>query len=124
MWEAGEQVAQMLEGLGGYMAEGTRGRDLQNGSPFIRIYGRDIPVRAAVEPISSLSGHADREELLRWLAPLPAPRQVFLTHGELPSANALAEQLRTQRNWSVTIPQLGQSFELTTSGSESIVPRT
>jgi metallo-beta-lactamase family protein len=102
--------------LGGYMAEGTRGRALQNGSPTIRIYGRDFPVRAAVVPISSLSGHADRDELLRWLAPLPAPRQVFLTHGEKASAMALAEQLRAQHGWPVTIPHLGQSVELTTSG--------
>jgi len=100
--------------LGGYMAEGTRGRALQNGSPTIRIYGRDIPVRAVVVPISSLSGHADRDELLRWLAPMPAPRQVFLTHGEKSSAMALAEQIRSQHGWPVTIPRLGQSVELST----------
>ena len=102
--------------LGGYMAEGTRGRALQNGSPTIRIYGRDLPVRAAVVPISSLSGHADRDELLRWLGPLPTPRQVFLTHGEKSSALALAEQLRVERGWTVTIPALGQSVELSRSG--------
>ena len=44
--------------------------------------------------ISQLSGHAGRSELLRWLEPLPAPRQVFLTHGELASATAFAEELR------------------------------
>ena len=80
--------------LGGYMAEGTRGRDLQSGSERLRIFGRDVAVRAAVVEMSSLSGHAGRSELLRWLAPLAAPKQVFLTHGEKPSALALAEELR------------------------------
>jgi metallo-beta-lactamase family protein len=98
--------------LGGYMAAGTRGRDLQNGAKRLRIHGRDVPVRAAVESISGLSGHADRSELLRWLSKLDSPRKVFLTHGELDSANALAETLRTDRNWDVKIPKLHEIVTL------------
>ncbi|MEX2185558.1 MAG: MBL fold metallo-hydrolase [Pirellulales bacterium] len=98
--------------LGGYQAEGTRGRQLEEGAKFVRIHHQDIPVRAAIEKISGMSGHADRSELLKWLAPLPAPRQVFLTHGEKSSAAALAETLRSERKWNVTIPRLGQSFDL------------
>jgi metallo-beta-lactamase family protein len=98
--------------LGGYMAEGTRGRDLQGGSTRLRIFGRDVPVRAAVVEMSSLSGHAGRSELLRWLAPLAPPKQVFLTHGEKPSALALAEELRRTRSWNTVVPRMGQSFEL------------
>src|SRR5207245_290899 len=64
--------------LGGFMAEGTRGRLLQQGAKFLRVLGTDVPVRAAVVEMSSLSGHAGRHELLRWLEPLPQPRQVFL----------------------------------------------
>lgn len=101
--------------LGGFMAEGTRGRSLQNGAKWLRIHGRDVPVRAAVAPISCLSGHADRDELLRWLEPLPAPRRVFLTHGEKSAAEAFAEQLTSRRGWNVTIPRLGESFELSAS---------
>ena len=69
--------------IGGFMAEGTRGRALQDGAKFLRLYGHDVAVRATVVSLPSLSGHADRSELLRWLTPLPDPRQVFLTHGEL-----------------------------------------
>ena len=98
--------------LGGYMAEGTRGRDLQRGAERLRIFGRDVPVRAQVVEMSSLSGHAGRSELLRWLAPLAAPRQVFLTHGEKPSALALAEELRRTRGWNTVVPRMGESFEL------------
>jgi len=98
--------------LGGFMAEGTRGRQLQNGAKFLRIHGQDIPVRAQVAEMSALSGHADRGELLRWLAKLPAPKKVFLTHGEKPSALAFAERLRQEHGWDVTIPRLHETVEL------------
>lgn len=98
--------------LGGFMAEGTRGRALQEGAKSIRVFGHDVPVRAAIASLPALSGHADRSELLRWLQPLPAPRQVFLTHGELASATAFAQQLQTQRGWTTLVPELGQTVEL------------
>jgi metallo-beta-lactamase family protein len=60
-----------------------------------------------------LSGHAGRNELLRWLEPLPAPRRVFLTHGEKPGALVFAEELAARRGWNVHIPRLGESVELT-----------
>ena len=98
--------------LGGYMAPGTRGRALFDGKPTLRVHGNDIPVRAAVVRIPALSGHADHRELLRWLEPLPPPKLTFLTHGELPSANMLAEQLRRHRGWNTVVPKHGQTFEL------------
>jgi metallo-beta-lactamase family protein len=100
--------------LGGYMAPGTRGRLIQDGAKFIRMFGMEIPVRAAVETVPGLSGHADRSDLLRWTAQLPQPpRQTFLTHGELPAMNALAETLRKERHWQVATPFMGERVELT-----------
>jgi metallo-beta-lactamase family protein len=99
--------------LGGFMAEGTRGRALAEGATTVRVYTRDIPVRAAVVQLPALSGHADRGELMRWLTPLPPPRQTFLTHGEIPSANALAKQLTDTRGWKTLVPHMGQTVQLT-----------
>ena len=98
--------------LSGFMAEGTRGRTLADGAKFVRVYGHDVSVRAAIVQMSSLSGHAGHRELIRWLAPLPPPRQVFITHGELPSATALANELRTVQGWNTVVPKLGEAFEL------------
>jgi metallo-beta-lactamase family protein len=98
--------------LGGFMAVGTRGRQLQDGAEYLRIHGRDVRVRAAIEKVSGLSGHADRGELLKWLKPLPAPRRVFLTHGEPEPAHAFAGQLRESRGWTCHVPQLGERHEL------------
>ena len=60
--------------LGGFQADGTRGRLLQDGARWIRIHGHDVPVRAAIETVPGLSGHADRAALLRWLEPLKPPK--------------------------------------------------
>ncbi len=98
--------------IGGFMAEGTRGRALKNGAKTIRMHGRDVPVRAHITEISGLSGHAGRSELLRWLEPLPAPRRTFMTHGERKSSESLAAVLREQRGWNVHIPKLGETVEL------------
>jgi metallo-beta-lactamase family protein len=78
------------------------------------MFGMEIPVRAAIETVPGLSGHADRSDLLRWLAHLPAaPRRTFLTHGEPKAANALAEKLQKTKGWDVHCPFLGEKIELT-----------
>jgi len=98
--------------LGGFSVAGTRGRQLADGAKSLRIHGHNIPVHAATDRVVGLSGHADRNELLRWLADLPKPRRVFLTHGEPHGTAALAETLRHDKGWDVIAPKLGESFEL------------
>ena len=98
--------------VAGYQAKGTRGRNLIEGAEFLRIHGRDVPVRAVVRQVDALSGHADRHELDRWLGTMAAPRRTFLVHGEPPAAAGLAELLRSRRGWDVHIPTLGEHVEL------------
>ena len=76
------------------------------------MHGMEVPVRAAIESIPGLSGHADRTGLLRWSQDMPAPKRTFLTHGEIDSANALAQQLHDSRSWDVVVPALGESHKL------------
>ena len=98
--------------VAGYQAKGTRGRTLIEGAEFLRIHGRDVPVRAVVRKVDALSGHADRHEIDRWLGTMAAPRRTFLVHGEPPAALGLAEFLRSRRGWDVHIPRLGEHVEL------------
>jgi metallo-beta-lactamase family protein len=98
--------------LAGFMAEGTRGRLLEDGADRLRIHGGDVPARAAITKLSGMSGHAGHSELLRWLSPLAPPKRTFVTHGEKPSATALADELRTTRGWKTCVPRLGESFDL------------
>jgi len=98
--------------VAGFQAAGTRGRSLIDGADILRIHGRDIPVRAAVRRVDALSGHADRREIGRWLANLPAPKRTFLVHGEPPAARGMAEFLGATLRFETTIPASGESFEL------------
>lgn len=99
--------------LGGYMAAGTRGRRLEQGENPIRMHGQEIQVKAAIEKVPGLSGHADRDGLLRWLEHIKTPpKQTFLTHGEPDSAAALADTLRGEKGWKVTVPQMEEWHEL------------
>ena len=93
--------------VAGFQAAGTRGRSLIDGAKFLRIHGRDIPVKAAVRRVDALSGHADRHEIGRWLANLPQPRKTFLVHGEPTAARGMADFLRQTRGWDVEIPAIG-----------------
>jgi metallo-beta-lactamase family protein len=98
--------------IAGFQAKGTRGRNLIDGAEFLRIHGRDVPVRAAVRRVDALSGHADRHEIGRWLAPMPAPRRTFLVHGEPPAARGMADFLRTTRGWDTHVARFGETIDL------------
>ena len=98
--------------ISGYQAEGSRGRQLQEGAKTIRIFGQDVPVKAKVFTINGLSAHADRDELLRWLSGFKeAPKQTFVVHGEAESANALTRALK-EKGWNATVPHYLENVEL------------
>jgi metallo-beta-lactamase family protein len=99
--------------LTGYQAPGTMGRVLQDGASSVRIFGEEIAVHAAIRSIDVYSGHADRGDLLRWLAARGEPASgLFLTHGE----SAAIQSLRTaiaDKGWQhVHMPGLDRAFTL------------
>jgi metallo-beta-lactamase family protein len=92
--------------LVGFQAEGTRGRQLLEGAPEVRIHGMPVAVRARVAKINSMSAHADRSELVRWLKTLPAPPQrLFLVHGEPGPMDALKTTIKHELGWDAATPQ-------------------
>lgn len=78
--------------LVGFQAPGTRGDLLRNGATAIKMLGRYHPVRADVVTIE-LSTHADRSELLDWLATADHPDAVYVNHGEEDAAQALVSEI-------------------------------
>jgi metallo-beta-lactamase family protein len=97
----------------GYQAAGTRGAAMLNGADHIRIHGQDIPVRAEIATLSTLSAHADAGETMQWLSGFrAAPRTTFVTHGEPPAAEALRQRIEHELGWKVTVPDHLQSFDL------------
>lgn len=99
--------------LAGYQAEGTRGRDLLNGVSELKFFGKHYSVKARVELLEGLSGHADQNELLEWVSSLKkAPEHLFLVHGEPEATRALRSALKERLGWEAKIPQLFDIVEL------------
>ncbi|HEY2646388.1 MAG TPA: MBL fold metallo-hydrolase, partial [Candidatus Acidoferrales bacterium] len=99
--------------LAGFQAEGTRGRNLEEGAKTVRIQGADVPVRAEVINLRQFSAHAGQSELMRWLSGIPAPpRQTYLTHGEPQASAALKAKIESTLKWKVALPQYLQTVEL------------
>jgi metallo-beta-lactamase family protein len=97
----------------GYQSEGTMGRSLLDGARFVRIHKSEVPVLAEVASLKGLSGHGDANEMVRWLSQVtPAPRRVFLTHGEADAAEALAAKIAKERGFPTHVPTLGETVEL------------
>ena len=92
----------------GFQAQGTLGRRLVDGAKRVRIFGEDIPVRAAIHTVGGLSAHADQPALLGWSANFrKPPARTFVVHGEASAALAFAERLRAERGWDVAVPEPG-----------------
>lgn len=97
----------------GYQAGGTLGRRVADGQKEVKVLGQWVPVRCQLVRIGGFSAHADWQEVIRWLQDLSAPpSRVFVTHGEVGSATAMAEHIRERFNWPVEVPEHGQQFEL------------
>jgi metallo-beta-lactamase family protein len=89
----------------GFQAGGTRGAAMVAGAATIKMFGRQVPVRAQVHNLSMLSAHADRDELLRWARGFTsAPRRTFVVHGEPQAADALRLALKDELGWEVQVP--------------------
>jgi metallo-beta-lactamase family protein len=97
----------------GYQAAGTLGRALLDGATSVRIHKGDVPVLAEVRDLKGLSGHADAGEMMRWLAGVrKAPKAVFVTHGEVEAASALAARIARERGFETRVPAHGDRVDL------------
>ena len=97
----------------GYQAAGTLGRALLDGAHVARIHKGEVPVLAEVRDLKGLSGHADAAELMRWLSAVRRPpRRVFVPHGEVDAAEALAARIARERGFVARVPEMGESAEL------------
>jgi metallo-beta-lactamase family protein len=99
--------------LVGYMAEGTRGRQLLEGAHELKFFGKYHEVRAKVAHLESLSAHADQQELMDWLKEIKnIPEKVFLVHGEPTALDAFRVKIMDCYGWNVHIPKLYEVVEI------------
>lgn len=99
--------------LVGYQAGGTRGQSLRDGAATIRIHGEDVPVNATVHSVPAFSVHADRSELVDWLAASETrPSRVIAVHGDPEAALSLREAVQGRLDIPTAIPGDGEVIEL------------
>jgi metallo-beta-lactamase family protein len=97
----------------GFQAGGTLGRRLVDGERVVRIFGEEVAVRASIHTLGGFSAHADQKALMAWTSGFSQPPgRTFVVHGEAAAANNFAQQLRTEKNWTVDVPAIGQSYQL------------
>jgi metallo-beta-lactamase family protein len=94
----------------GYQAPDTLGRRLVERRPEVRIFDRVYQLKAEVVVMNGFSSHADREDLLAYIAPLVGKTsKVRLVHGEPDQAEVLAKALREKGFTDVAVPELGET---------------
>jgi metallo-beta-lactamase family protein len=99
--------------LTGYCAQNTLGRKIEEKRKLVPVFGELMRLRASVEKLDELSGHADQRELLEWIGPIASGlRKIFLVHGEPDQQAALKEAIVDRFKVEVEAPSRGQTFEL------------
>lgn len=103
----------------GYQANGTLGRSLIEGAEEVKLFGEKIEVRADIRALPGISGHADKDGLLRWVHGFEKkPEKVFVVHGEGSVCEAFAACLEKEHQISAYAPYSGTRIDLLTGEVE------
>lgn len=96
----------------GYQSIGTLGRILLDGVKEVKLFGEPIQVCAEIRQLSGVSGHADREGLIKWLTGFTKkPEQVFVVHGDDQVCEIFTEQIR-EMGYTTVAPYSGMTYDL------------
>jgi metallo-beta-lactamase family protein len=97
----------------GFQAQNTLGRAIVQRQPEVKIFGEPMRLRAQVDSIGELSGHADQRELLQWMEPMaPTLKKVFLVHGEPDAQQTLKAEIEKVYKLDVVCPKRGDRYEV------------
>jgi metallo-beta-lactamase family protein len=96
----------------GYMAGNTLGaRLLDPAVSEVKIFDEFYPKKAEILSINAYSGHADRDDLDRYVAAVTDVKDVILVHGEPAQMDPFAERIRTRKpGVYVHTPERGQEL--------------
>ena len=101
----------------GYQAVGTLGRTLLEGAATVKLFGEPIEVQAELCQLTGMSGHADREGLLRWVNSFEQkPKRVFVIHGEDEVENTFVDTL-TGEGFTACAPYNGAQWAIGAEGA-------
>mgnify|MGYP006384553555 FL=1 len=98
----------------GYCSPTTLGAKIMRGDKEVSIFGTKHKVRAQLESIESYSGHADYNELIRYLQPQKPKKvkHIFVVHGNEDSREGFMETLQQTGYASVSAPEFQSEVEI------------
>lgn len=97
----------------GYQAHGSLGRALLEGAETVKLFGETIQVKARIEKLEGISGHADKKGLIQWVEALKQkPRQIFVVHGEDLVCDSFARCLTEEYGENAMAPYSGACYDL------------
>ncbi len=98
----------------GYQVPGTLGNSLLGGAKEVKLFGETIHVQAEIMNLPGISGHADRDHLLKWAGKIKNPKKIFVVHGDDKVCDAFAALLRQELSVEADAPYSGDCYELLT----------
>ena len=97
----------------GYQVPGTLGNHLLGGAKEVKLFGETIEVKAKIENLAGISGHADQEHLLQWVKAFGnTPKRVFVVHGQDAVCDTFAELVTKETGVIATAPYSGDIYDL------------
>jgi metallo-beta-lactamase family protein len=98
----------------GYCAEYTLGAQILAGKSPVNIFGEPHEVRAKIASLDTYSGHADRNELKRYVEKISGDlKKICCIHGEESQCLAHAETLRTLKpKAEILVPEYKQTLSI------------
>ena len=97
----------------GYQSVGTLGRSLTDGAKEVKLFGETLEVRAEILKLSGVSGHADRDGLIKWITSIESKIQhVFVVHGDDEVAESFSAHLRDALKLNASAPYNGEQWDL------------
>lgn len=97
----------------GYARVSSLGRQLVEGQREVSIMGKRMQVRAQIKNIAGYSAHADQAQLKEFVRRFHKPvKHIFVTMGEVQSAEALRRVIRDELGIPASAPKLGEAAVL------------
>ena len=107
----------------GYQAVGTLGRKLVDGARNVKLFGEDINVGATIMQLPGMSGHADKNGLVRWVSSISGLQHLIVNHGEAATMEDYAQHIREELGLTVDCPYSVATLDLITNEFVNAEPR-
>ncbi len=97
----------------GHQNPGTLGHIILNGAREVKLFGETISVDARIHRMAGVSGHADKNGLVKWLASFdPKPKKVFVVHGDDEVCEGFKDYINDELGYDAMAPYSGTVYDL------------